>query len=709
MPAPSDPVKVSISFGLVWAFLVAFTVSNIGKNAGLASPNLFVSLLAGLLAGAGIGTGTYFLFDRVDHPFPVDGGGAPQGLGPDWYDQINKDYIQNQTANTEYQTTQLQQQIANQLNQTQTQTAATKTQTQTDATKTQTQTDATKTQTQTDATKTQTQTDATKTQTDAAPWTPTVANCSAPGLVGDKALQCILMGYLNGSSTGTLTPYQLQQLSNETGIPVATLQTTLANITQAQAQADYQALQSPKYKLPPLSCPSGTFYSAAPSGTTGFTTPGCYITSSDGKVVTPVSSTSTAAAAAVTSAAKSGLSTRVKAAIALPIVFAALIGIMYGIHKALPVVDIAQGTGLPGFISKSLFIILLATFVSTFITAIPLGVFASKQGASKEITQAAIGIGGVAGVSLLGLAFFGLHYGKTLFEANPAIDALKGLAAATSEGLQNAKLGIAFGICMFIVGGVLQGLARKSAPAKADKMKKASYVFLSLGSVIAFVGLAIFIRSRPGITSFSLGVPQPSVEDAEAAVRQAQTEYNGAESERKAADEAAQQTTASPADKQRAAEALLKENKAKKALSIAKEAVTKAKILSLSKKELDERLTETQKLIKEKNAEISRNYLPREIQGTTQGNRETRTILKKKEEAQAARLARTPEKTKEAEDLEFFVTELERLIRERQLLMDFATQTANNITKRKSYKWYERFVGTKPAPVATPPEPEPGV
>jgi len=504
-----------------------------------------------------------------------------------------------------------------------------------------------------------------------------------------------------------LTPYQIYQLAQEANIDYGLLTRAIQGATTPQA--DYQAVGSAaKYPLPRATCPTGAFYngnpddknasSPAPAGTTGYNgSPGCYTQS--GTVLTPVSSTSTAAAAAVTSAAKSGLSTRVKAAIALPIVFAALIGIMYGIHKALPVVS--TDTGGPGFISKSLFIILLATFVSTFITAIPLGVYASKQGASKEITQAAIGIGGVAGVSLLGLAFFGLHYGKTLFEANPAIDALKGLAAATSEGLQNAKLGIAFGICMFIVGGVLQGLARKSAPAKADKMKKASYVFLSLGSVIALVGLGLWVRSRPGITSFSLGSPQPSVEDAEAAVQQAQAEYDEAETERKAADEAAKQTTASPADKQRAAEALLKKNKAKKALSIAKEAVTKAKILSLSKKELDESLTETQKLIKEKNAEIARKYLPREIQGTTQGNRETRTIRKKKEEAEAARLARTPEKNKEAEDLEFFVTELEGLIRERQLLMDFAKQKANNITKRKSYPWYERFFGPKPAPVVT--------
>ena len=43
-PTPSDPVKISIVFGVVWAFLAAFVVSNVGKATGYDTPNLFVKI-----------------------------------------------------------------------------------------------------------------------------------------------------------------------------------------------------------------------------------------------------------------------------------------------------------------------------------------------------------------------------------------------------------------------------------------------------------------------------------------------------------------------------------------------------------------------------------------------------------------------------------------------------------------------------------------
>ena len=479
MPAPSDPVKVSISFGLVWAFLVAFTVSNIGKNAGLTSPNLFVSLLAGLLAGAGIGTGTYFLFDRVDHPFPVDGtGGAPQALGPDWNDQITQDYIQNQTANTEYQTTQLQQQIANKLNQTQT-TSNSQTQIANQLNQTQTQTTS-NSQTQTQQTA-QPQPQP-KPAAPPAPWTPTISNCSASGLTADQSLQCILAGYLSQSTTGTLTPYQLQQLSDESGIPVATLQTTLANITQAQAQADYQALVAagitPKYPVPAQSCPSGTFYSAAPAGFTGYTTPGCY--TANGTVLTFVSP------ATVATAANKKFSPRVKAAIALPIVMVGVIGILYSINRFLPAGDVAPGLAKFAFGASAL------SFVFTVIPAIAIGAYVSQKGGSTQMTQAALGLGGVAGVTFLITGGLGVRYGKSLFADASAIPA--------------SVPGGGFGIFGFLgllitIGGVaLLGYwgSNKNKINNANNYRNAGIAMLTIGVAIMAGSGALYKRSQTG-------------------------------------------------------------------------------------------------------------------------------------------------------------------------------------------------------------------
>lgn len=101
-PTASNPVKISIVFGIVWAFLAAFIVSNIGKVSGYGNPGVFVSLLSGLLTGAGIGTGSYYLFKNINTSvasIDATAGKSPGGgFGGDWYDAITAGYLENQAA-----------------------------------------------------------------------------------------------------------------------------------------------------------------------------------------------------------------------------------------------------------------------------------------------------------------------------------------------------------------------------------------------------------------------------------------------------------------------------------------------------------------------------------------------------------------------------------------------------------------------------------
>ena len=104
-PTASNPVKISIVFGIVWAFLAAFIVSNIGKASGYGNPGVFVSLLSGLLTGAGIGTGSYYLFKNINTSVASSNAGGGQGsFAGDWDDAIKAGYLGNQEAQTEYQT-----------------------------------------------------------------------------------------------------------------------------------------------------------------------------------------------------------------------------------------------------------------------------------------------------------------------------------------------------------------------------------------------------------------------------------------------------------------------------------------------------------------------------------------------------------------------------------------------------------------------------
>ena len=111
-PTPSNPVKISIVFGVVWAFLAAFIISNIGKTSGYGNPGVFVSILSGLLTGAGIGTGSYYLFKNINTSIAASNKGYDQGstgggFGGDWDDAMKYGYLQNQAEQTEYQTAQV--------------------------------------------------------------------------------------------------------------------------------------------------------------------------------------------------------------------------------------------------------------------------------------------------------------------------------------------------------------------------------------------------------------------------------------------------------------------------------------------------------------------------------------------------------------------------------------------------------------------------
>ena len=106
-PTASNPVKISVVFGIVWAFLAAFIVSNIGKASGYANPGIFVSLLSGLLTGAGIGTGSYYLFQNINTSVGAVNATAGKGSGGaftgDWDNVVTAGYYYNQGQEREAQ------------------------------------------------------------------------------------------------------------------------------------------------------------------------------------------------------------------------------------------------------------------------------------------------------------------------------------------------------------------------------------------------------------------------------------------------------------------------------------------------------------------------------------------------------------------------------------------------------------------------------
>jgi hypothetical protein len=503
-PYQSNPVKISIVFGIVWAFLAAYIVSNMGKNAGYYSPNVFVSILSGLLAGAGIGTGSYYLFKKINtnvtsinqgYGASAGGnsggaGGAPGDLGDmgstNWNNAITQAYILNQAAGSEERTAQTLQQMGNFIpsatscvpgNLTALQISACAaagfpvtpgTTPATSATAPATSGTAPATSGTAPATSgtppatsgTTPATSGTPPATPSGSSSPTVAfqlnaaGCAAQNLTADQELQCIFAGLLNSGQS--LTPYQLQQLSKETGIPLTTLQTALAGATQASMAQDFAAVQqagiTPTLQIPPKDAPA----SATPK---------------------PSNLINTKAAV--------GLS------IAVTVAFTFFLWYARG--------DLT-GTKQNVFIFLSVFLVISSLITVGLVT-------------TTKNKQPAYVMGGLSLAAFVGVAIFAGVHGKDLFNPvanNPVMARLTNLSSSIAGNTMTAMVG-ALGTVMFITGTILFAYVKKNPKsARAGQMKNAAIPLISIGGAI-MLGSAIysFTKSKPAANTTPAEPPAP--------------------------------------------------------------------------------------------------------------------------------------------------------------------------------------------------------
>jgi hypothetical protein len=464
----TKPVYLSLTFGFVFAFLTAFVMLNAGKNAGLgASPGIFVSVFSALIAGAGIGTGTYFIFRNINTTVTGSETGPASSGGLDWYDQINSDYIQNQTANTAQQTAQVLQQIQNmQANQASAPPATTPATPGAPAT--------------TPATPGAPATPAAPTWT-----TPSAQNCSMQGLSTDQQLMCLFANYT--SSGQVLSAYQLQQLASESGIPLSTIQSTYSTVTQNQMASDWSAAQSvvgnKVLPIPPLA--AGATPPAAPPPPA--TTPGTPATSS-----------------------KKKLSPGIKAAIAVPVVIVGILGLVLLIKKfasesALDFVKTAAATARAGVTAKPTHTLLGFFAISSLIITVVLGglKFKDRKNPPSDQKKRDIALYVFLTMSVISSVVFAILKARdakaaatpaNAAPANPA-DPAPPPANPVAPLANSKKAGIEriMQIASFIVTIVLGGLKfknRKNPPSDQNKRDIAMYFFMAI-AIVSSVFFAI--------------------------------------------------------------------------------------------------------------------------------------------------------------------------------------------------------------------------
>ena len=471
-PTPSNPVKISVVFGIVWAFLAAFIVSNVGKVSGYGNPGVFVSLLSGLLTGAGIGTGSYYLFKNINTSVSATNAAAGKGSGGaftgDWDNIVTAGYYFNQGQEKEAQaiqglttaigtltnfvpsaTTCVPGINAAQINactqagfsvRAATTTPGTMPPTTTPGTMPPTTTPATTAPTTTPATTPGTTAPTTTPGTTGTTFAPGSQSCSAANLTADQLLQCIFSG--NAQSGGALTDYQLQQLSRESGIPVDQLKTALSAANQASLQAAWQAAGGPSARpVPPRNPP-------------------------------------TSAPAVSLPGTKSKIAPKVAAAIAFPIGTIVLIGFAFFLFNFLG----AEATGP----SKAVFWGSLMTVVLTSISALGLGlsprVSPGQQVERRTATYALAAVALVSGILSVTIA---LKQKSTLFVPIPTIP--NSLKTPNFMGIMAIVATLVPGIGLAIDKGVN---GKKRAPAQQKKRDIAMGVLIAIGGFMLLSGAA---------------------------------------------------------------------------------------------------------------------------------------------------------------------------------------------------------------------------
>ena len=448
-PTASNPVKISVVFGIVWAFLAAFIVSNIGKASGYANPGIFVSLLSGLLTGAGIGTGSYYLFQNINTSVGAVNATAGKGSGGaftgDWDNVVTAGYYYNQGQEREAQAIQgLTTAIGNLANFVPSATTCVPgiNAAQINA-----------------CTQAGFPMNTPTTPTPPTPPTPPTfapgsQSCSAANLTADQLLQCIFSG--NAQSGVGITDYQLQQLSRESGIPVDQLKTALQAANQASLQAAWTAAGGPAARpVPPRNPPT-----SAPT----VSLPGT----------------------------KSKMSPGVAAAIALPIGALAIAVMLYGVTKLTP--------QAPNLFIKGIFWGSLLTALMTTISAVGLGADTQikfrklnpKQ--QDERRKATYALAAVAIITAGITAALGIKYSAVGEGENPL---WKFNGPDLSE--ENVKKAASLSGIMLITGSGVTGLGlaidkgmngKKRNPAVQKKRDIAMGVLLAISGVALLSGAA---------------------------------------------------------------------------------------------------------------------------------------------------------------------------------------------------------------------------
>jgi len=500
-PTPSNPVKISVVFGIVWAFMAAFIVSNVGKVSGYGNPGVFVSLLSGLLTGAGIGTGSYYLFKNINTSVAATNAAAGKGSGGaftgDWDNIVTAGYYFNQGQEKEAQaiqglttaigtltnfvpsaTTCVPGINAAQINAcTQagfsvraatapTTTPGTAPPTTTPPTTTPGTTPGTTPPTTTPGTTPPTTTPGTTPPTTTPGTTGTTfapgsQSCSAANLTADQLLQCIFSG--NAQSGVGITDYQLQQLSRESGIPIEQLRTALSAANQASLQAAWQAAGGPAARpVPPRNPPA-----SAPA----VSLPGT----------------------------KSKITPKVAAAIAFPIGTIALLGLGFFLFNFLG----AEATGP----SKAVFWGSLMTVVLTSISALGLGlsprVSPGQQVERRTATYALAAVALVSGILSVTIA---LKQKSSLFVPIPTIP--NSLKTPNFMGIMAIVATLVPGIGLAIDKGVN---GKKRAPAQQKKRDIAMGVLIAIGGFMLLSGAAYkTINARRAAVNNTTAPPPPT-------------------------------------------------------------------------------------------------------------------------------------------------------------------------------------------------------
>jgi hypothetical protein len=231
-----------------------------------------------------------------------------------------------------------------------------------------------------------------------------------------------------------LTPYQLQQLSKETGIPLATLQTALAGATQASMAQDFAAVQAagitPTVQVPPK----------------------------DGPAPPPPPKTSSII--------------NTKAAVGLSLAAAAAFTFFLWYARG----DMTQA-------KQNVFIFLAGFLVISAIITVGLVV------ANKDM-KPAYAMGGLSIVSFVGVAIFAGTHGGDLFKqigntGNPLMNRLTNMSSAIAGNTMASIVG-ALGVLMFITGMILIGYLRNNPKSpRAGQLKKAAIPLATIGGFLA--------------------------------------------------------------------------------------------------------------------------------------------------------------------------------------------------------------------------------